>query len=116
MANLCEISGCRAACCHDMELEWSDQQPDPKIFFPDAIYINNGEERLIDGVYILKSNKTSVLIFGKCPNLVDSNCTLYNNRPSVCKRLAIFSPNCMEARDRDGFHEINKEVYRYSAD
>ena len=100
--NLCKDAGCAAACCRDM---WLRVKKDLSDYFPRATEIpyDDLHEKLPDGTYFARSAGVYwVRIVGPCENLLpDSNCAIYENRPSDCKNLPIGSDECIKARRRD---------------
>jgi len=97
--NLCKEAGCAAACCGDF---WPKVGKDVKSYFPKAqeIPYEDLHERLPDGTYFsVREDVYWVRIVGPCENLLpDSNCSIYENRPSDCKNLQIRSDECFSAR------------------
>ncbi len=107
-----ECDGC-AACCGVTLHEAGFTPADLKRYPPFAEIPltrvtglgSDGEERE-DHVRFLFSKKWKGDT--QCPYLKDSKCSIYDNRPDVCRKFVVGSIDCKEARQLDGREPLIK--------
>ncbi len=99
--NLCAEVDCSSSCCHNV---WFYMIENPKDYFQDPKRAPDKatDEPLEKGVYFsVSGGQYKIIIIGSCPNLNDRNCSIYPNHPPGCKKIAINSMSCHQARKRD---------------
>lgn len=117
--NLCTLSGCKASCCHDMEIPWYPADGEVQKTFPSVATIQSADQMISNGVYTIESpSGPTVFIVGRCPhnNPQTHNCDIHTKRPTACKKLRFLGEECTDARARDGNSEIHAQVYAYGAE
>lgn len=105
--NLCHEVGCRASCCHDVELFL---ERDISSVFPEAVQVTPGDykrKKQPGTYYYITACRYKVRIVGNCSNLdKEGGCQIYDTKPQFCTRLKVDSENCIKARSYDSFETI----------
>lgn len=107
--NPCVESGCVGACCRDMayvpllEKELYNFPKAKKV--PDWSDISDVGER---GMHfqVKPGGRIIARINGPCENLVNGICSIYNQRPQVCRNFEFGSDACQDARRASGVKPI----------